>query len=522
MGKSLFLRLISLLLAIAALTPTYAVAQEKPDPVDSITIAELRDHIFFLASDELRGRDTASADFLIAANYAATQFREAGLQPMIADAEGKKSFLQPVKLLWCKLGDGTALTITSAGGKKTLTHPDSVVLFGLSPAHANGFTDVEPVFLGYGISEPEVGWDDYEGLELEGKVGIVVAGAPTKDGKPVLPEDKHRFYLDIGTSANRLLGCAFEHKLAGLILVLDKQSSGLWGWLVRETSGEKLVLAPEEGNAGGFTSLPTSVLVVHTEALAEELRGMGFDPISGGSEYRRGAMEGVRLGCKVVTETRPAECHNVVALLEGSDPALRDEYIVVGAHLDHLGVIEGQVMNGADDNASGSAAVLEVAEAAAMDPPKRSVIFVLYTGEEKGVLGSQFFAGHCGVAQGRIVLDINTDMIGRNSPEFPESILVLVSEKEKTALLAMAKTAAAEIGCDKMDLRLEENDPWSHGVRSDQASFESKGIPWVLVTRGFMQPDYHRPSDDADTINYDKVAWSAKLIYELLRDAGNR
>jgi Zn-dependent M28 family amino/carboxypeptidase len=120
------------------------------------------------------------------------------------------------------------------------------------------------------------------------------------------------------------------------------------------------------------------------------------------------------------------------------------------------------------------------------------------------------------------VLDINTDMIGRNSPEFPESILVLVSEKDKTALLAMAKAAAAEIGCDKMDLRLEENDPWSHGVRSDQASFESKGIPWVLVTRGFMQPDYHRPSDDADTINYDKVAWSAKLIYELLRDAGNR
>ncbi len=224
-----------------------------------------------------------------------------------------------------------------------------------------------------------------------------------------------------------------------------------------------------------------------------------------------------------MTETRPFECHNIVALLEGSDPVLKEEYIVVGAHLDHLGIAaDGQVMNGADDNASGTAAVIEAAEAAAMDPPKRSVIFVLYTVEEKGWLGSAAFVRRtAGVPPEKIVLNINADMVGRNSTRFPESILVLASEKDRQGLLEMIKRATDDIGCPIIDLRLHDSDSGAHAVRGDQINFESEGIPWVLVTRGFMGPDYHRPSDDPETVNYDKVVWSSKLMYALLREAGN-
>ncbi|HUX08328.1 MAG TPA: M28 family peptidase [Acidobacteriota bacterium] len=520
--RRLFFSFIPVIMAAVLLTLAPAVAQEKTDPVESITIAEMRDHIFYLASDALEGRDTASAGYKLAAQYAASQFHAAGLQPLIGDAEGNKSFLQPVKLMWSQLAEGTALVVSSDGEERTYGYPEMMVPAGLAQEHADGFNDVRPVFLGHGIEEPDLGWDDFEGLDVEGRIGIMLEGAPLREGKPVLPEDKHQFYMNIGRSANQRLMSVFNHKMAGVIVVLSPQSDALWNIIVNQSKGEQMVLAPESGE-GGFASLPATVIAMRPETMADEIRAMGVDPSTGEGEYRRGEMEGVRLGFKLATETRPVECRNVVALLEGCDPELKDEYVVVSAHLDHLGVRDnGDIMNGADDNASGSAAVIEAAEAAALDPPKRSVIFVLYTAEEKGLLGSRHFVERTGIPPEKIVLNINADMVGRNSPEFPDSILVLTSEKRRQELLEMVKKVAKEIGCENLDLRLHDEDQWSHGIRSDQSCFEQKDIPYVLVTRGFMQPDYHRPSDDPETINYEKVAWSSKLMYAMLMAEGNR
>jgi Zn-dependent M28 family amino/carboxypeptidase len=213
----------------------------------------------------------------------------------------------------------------------------------------------------------------------------------------------------------------------------------------------------------------------------------------------------------------------VVGLLPGNDPELKDEYIVVTAHLDHVGVRNGAVFNGADDNASGSAAVLEAAEAAALSPGKRSMIFVLLTAEEKGLLGSQAFAPNPPVPIGQIVLNINLDMVGRNSPDFPDVLLAMASENGRAELLQMIREVN-DAGVEApLDWRLNEGpDPHAHVQRSDQMSFMQKGVPAILITRGFMGPDYHEPSDDPETINYEKVVHAARLTLGLALEAANR
>jgi hypothetical protein len=212
---------------------------------------------------------------------------------------------------------------------------------------------------------------------------------------------------------------------------------------------------------------------------------------------------------------------NVVGLVPGTDRVLKDEYIVVTAHLDHVGVRDGEVFNGADDNASGSAAVIEAAEAAGMVPGKRSIIFVLLTAEERGFLGARYFVDNPPVPIEQIVLNINLDMVGRNSPEFPKALLALGSENRRPQLLRLIRNVNREVRAN-LDWRLNEGeDPHSHVQRSDQLAFMQKGIPAILITRGFMGPDYHQPSDDPETINYGKVLQASRLAFGLAVEAAN-
>jgi Zn-dependent M28 family amino/carboxypeptidase len=202
---------------------------------------------------------------------------------------------------------------------------------------------------------------------------------------------------------------------------------------------------------------------------------------------------------------------------------LKEEYIVLHAHLDHLGVASnGQVMNGADDNASGCAVVLEVAEALAMKPTKRSFLFVLFTGEEKGTLGSEWFVDNLPVPREKIVLNAAIDMIGRKSNGMPDVIFVAADGPGKESLFDIAERANASRVHADIDFSLNESDPDGHILRCDLRPFLSKGITSLLFTRGFMSPVYHHPRDDAETLNYDKVAKASRLLYMVLQEAGNR
>ncbi|MGB3863290.1 MAG: M28 family peptidase, partial [Candidatus Aminicenantaceae bacterium] len=216
-------------------------------------------------------------------------------------------------------------------------------------------------------------------------------------------------------------------------------------------------------------------------------------------------------------------CKNVVSILPGTDPQLKEEYIVLHAHLDHLGVnSKGQVMNGADDDASGCAVVLEVAEALAMKPAKRSFIFVLFTGEEKGTLGSEWFVNNLPVPREQIVLSAAVDMIGRKSNRMPDVIYVVAEGAGEESLFEIAKRANESRVQADIDFSLNEKDPDCHIMRCDLRPFLGKNITSLLFTRGFMSPVYHNPRDDADTLNYDKIEKASRLLYLVLAEVGNR
>ncbi len=512
------------LAVVAVLVPASDVrAQGRVrDPLRSITEAELWDHIHYLASDFLEGRDTGEEGYRLAAEYTAIHLGAAGLEPMFADASGAPSYFRPIDFEGANVSGQSAMRTTVGGAEKSYRLGEEFLALQLFSGGELS-TDQTPIFLGYGIEVPEHGWNDYEGMDVSGKIALIVPGTPTRNGEPVLPEEQHRLYGSLGRSANARVMSAVSHGVSTLIVVVDSASTSLWSEVATMMNRPSVRPSPSgSGEEGGTRSSPW-VILIKAEGAVDLLSGTGCDPATGTGSCTPGPLDGVRIALELKQDREPAfHASNVVGLLPGTDPILKDEYIVVTAHLDHVGIRNGQIYNGADDNASGSAAVLEAAEAAAMARVKRSIIFVLLTAEEKGLLGARYFADNPPIPIEQIVLNINLDMVGRNSPGWPESLLAMGSENRRPELLQLIRDVNSRVGAN-LDWRLNEgSDPHGHVQRSDQLAFMQKGIPAILITRGFMGPDYHQPSDDPGTINYPKVVQAARLAYALAVEAANR
>ena len=510
---------VASLFLISLCIPVTISAQEE-DPLYSITRAELRDQIFYLASDELEGRDTGSEGFAIAAWYAVAQFRQSGLEPLIIGKDGEKTFFQPVPFCCYDIGRGSVFTVSSSAGEARYFHADKMLVFRNPGVGKDVFADENPVFLGYGIDDPEIGWSDYENVDVRGRVVFVVGGAPSKDGEPFFSPEKDRFYRTFGRSANARVVWALKHGVSAIVFVPDPEMAANWSGVLSALEERQFTLLLEDNKRVDFPAL----FFMHPDALAEMLKNAGYDWIYGDYDYKPAVLENIKVSCSVEKDNEEEiTCNNIVAMLPGTDPRLKDEYIVVHAHLDHLGInSKGEVMNGADDDASGCAIVLEVAEALAMKPAKRSFIFVLFTGEEKGTLGSDWFVNNLPVPQERIVLNAGVDMIGRKSRDLPDVVFVVAEGAGKENLFDIAKRAnESRVGAD-IDFSLNEKDLDGHIMRCDVRPFLGKNISSLLFTRGFMSPDYHSPSDDAETMNYDKVEKAARLLYLVLAEAGNR
>jgi Zn-dependent M28 family amino/carboxypeptidase len=267
-----------------------------------------------------------------------------------------------------------------------------------------------------------------------------------------------------------------------------------------------------------------AILFMHPDAVTEMLKDAGYDWTYGDHDYKPAALENIKVSCVVERKNEEETiCKNIIALLPGTDPELKEEFIVLHAHLDHLGLnSRGQVMNGADDNASGSAVVLEIAEALAMKPAKRSFIFVLFTGEEKGTLGSEWFMNNLPVSEKQIVLSAAVDMVGRKSTRKPDVIFVIAEGTGKESLLDITRDVNASLIQTDVDFSLNERDPDGHILRCDTSPFLAKNIPSLLFTRGFMSPVYHSAQDDAETLNYDKIENASRLLYAVLAKVANR
>lgn len=486
----------------------------KGSEADVITAAAIRGHVFYLASDDLGGRYMGSPGYETAALYAASQFRAAGLAAVI-EQDGRDTYLQGVPLLRRTAREDLSLVIETADGERTFAEEKDFKWFQGEIFHCED-RRLQVVFAGYGIGEPAAGWDDLEGLDLRGKAVVIMMGAPVRDGKPVLPEALHALYSP-PESAFRKLGTLFHEGAAAVFVVPDRMIIENWEALTSQTRSAHF--ACKERGAGAL-NIP-GLYVMKPEVAAAMFAGQDRVPAGMGGpgmETEAGfELEKVFLTLKSSFQAEELGSWNVVGMVEGTDPALRNSYIVVTAHLDGRAPGEGgEINNAADDDAGGCAAVMEIAEAVALCPPRRSVIFALLTGEEAMCAGSRYFVSHCPVPPGDVAADINLDMIGRTEPssQADRGHYAIGSGEITKEFTRIIK----DVNARTVNWPLKYENVLG---TSDHVVFHAANIPAVNFYSGH-HPDVHEPTDDADRLDYEKAREIARLVYELTVELGNR
>ncbi len=492
-----------------------AAQQGGKDPAASITIAELREHVTYLASDELEGRYLGSRGYELAAEYCAAEFAAAGLEPLGTDGEGNPTFLQAVPILRRRIGEEITLILDTPDSRRTLAHRTDVV-WTRGELYPDPQVPRRMVFAGYGIEQPEHGWNDLEGLDLAGKIAVLLVGAPQRRGKPLLPEDVHDRYDGVPGLYEKMRDMADEGA-AGYLVIADEDI--LPGWDQISTA-----FARNTEIYGGTETVvwDPPFMIIKPEAARAMFARQIFDPLAirgiNLRRYRTFEFEDVTLTVSAEITDQPEESWNVVGCLEGTHPVLKNRYLVLMAHLDHLEPQDGQIMNGADDNASGCTGVLEIAEALAMDPPQRSVIFILFTGEEYGMLGSRHFLNACPVPVDSLEAAVNLDMIGRaeRDPANDRSHYAYNSGTINPELTEILQ----EVNVRTVNWPLKLEDGITADL-SDDMWFRRIGIPAVFFFSGYHR-DLHRPSDDVELLDFERMQAISRLVYHLIRELGNR
>ena len=496
------------------------VAQEaESSPTESITEAEMRDHIFFLASDYMGGRVAPSAEYEIAAQYVATQFASGGVEPLISEEGNISGYFQEVPFEKLEFGEDAKWILNSKTGKKEFIHQvDYKILEGR-------FMPEEPmdvVFAGYGIREPDHGWNDYESIDIEGKIVMVMAGAPVKKGKAVLPDSLHQEYNSMMGLQKKIFPL-FEQRPAAIIVILDKQTSAMIPFDLMPSKLSKEMyryLGPDESEDGFRIPM---IYLVKDEVIRSIFEGQKYDPVNieedGIKKYQTYQLEDISIETQfTVLEKSEISFKNVVGIVKGTDPELSDQFITVGAHLDHVAYPTGEVANGADDDASGCAGVMEIAEAVAKNPPRRSVVFIAYTAEEMGLNGSHYFVNAGPFAIEEIKFNVNLDMIGRTTTENHEtrSHYVIADSKYSSKLAPFIR----EINDETIQYPLIFDFDHRHSGSSDHASYHNAGIPAFFFFSGDHE-DLHSPGDDASKIEYDKAVEISRLAYLITMKLAN-
>ena len=486
----------SLFLTAALLASLLQASGQTTDP--DVTARDLKTHLRYLASDELQGRASGSEGNRKAAEYIVGELRRYGIAP--AGANG--TYFQPFSFTSAvKLGPSNALRLDggSAGPEELKVDVD----FRPLSFSSSGSVEGPLVFAGYGVSAPEKQYDDYEGIDVRGAVVVILRWAP--DG------DSPRGQYVRHTSPREKARTAREKGAAGVIMITgpaDDQDDELI-----KLSFDQVAL----DSGIPFVSMKRSFLLPAFRAAGKELSAVQ-DSIRSAKKPSSFALKGMRASMTTSVQTIRAQTANVVGILEGADPLLKSDYVVLGAHFDHLGwggVGSGSqrpdtiaIHNGADDNASGTSGLLEVAEKFAAHKKElgRSLVFAFFSGEELGTLGSAYYVNNPPVPLAQTVAMLNMDMIGRLNNR---SLTIGGSGTSPawTDLLRRHNQDSA------FSLTLQ---PEGFGP-SDHASFYGKNIPVLFFFTGTHE-DYHKPSDDWDRINYAGEEKIVRLVYSLASD----
>jgi hypothetical protein len=537
---------------LSLLTIAPAAQQSAKGGINSIQQEPLKEWLTYIASDELQGRATYSEGLGLAAGYISSHLAQWGVKP----AGDNSTYLQVVRVLGVRTTSRATVTVEVNGQTRTFNDGDGIT-FPKSMGGKQTVVADQVQFAGYGLTLPAGTHDDYASVDPKGKLVVWLGPSGPKTSESGL---------------FRLLNSAARNRAAiekGAIAAIGPAGAGA-GFGGRGRGGGAPAAAPAatpatgaappapaaagRGRGAAVDDGDFTTVTRYEDKVTPSVTGDDafFEFLFSGSELKyadlkeraakqeplpRFALKGVKVILNVdadYTIVRTRLTHNVVGIVEGSDPKLKDTYVAYGAHYDHVGYREGvgggrggqapanpedRINNGADDDGSGTVAIMAIARAFAQGPrPKRSLLFVWHAGEENGLLGSRYNADYPVVPIDKIVTQLNMDMVGRNRNDDPNqsnTVLVVGSDRISTELDNLNEDANASLA-KPMTMDYEMNDPAdteSIYTRSDHYSYAAKGIPIIFYFTG-LHPDYHAPSDSVDKIIFDKIQRIARLAYE--------
>lgn len=519
--------------------------------LDLIKDADLRSWLTYISSDELEGRATFSEGIGLASSYISQHLREWGVKP----GGDHDSYLQAVKVLGVRSSSRSTLTVEVNGQKKVFKDGEGLDF----PKNVGGkrtFTVDRVEFMGYGLDAPAANHMDYAGKDVKG-AAVVWLGPAGPSGVDAAT------YRRLITGRNR-----YATDQLGALAAIGPALQGFGGG----GGGAAAAPAPAAGGGGGggfggapipradFTTVerldsPLPPAVTAKDELFELLFSAAPEKFAALQEKASKkeplphfALTGVKLTFALDTDYEIVQtqvAHNVVGIIPGSDPKLKDTYVAFGAHYDHVGYAQGEltkgadgtmrragsvgrvtptatedrIWNGADDDGSGTVAMMALAKAFSQGPkPKRSILIVWHVGEERGLWGSRYFADYPTVPLAKIVAQLNIDMIGRNRDDKvseANSVYLVGSDRISTELHKLNIDANASLP-KPLKLDYEMNDPADLEqvyYRSDHYSYAAKGIPITFYTTG-LHADYHANTDEVSKINFEKMTRIVQLVYE--------
>jgi len=515
-----------LLLLVSALIPCTTYSQIVTTGADIITSSDLESYVSFLASPYLKGRKNGSPGLEIAQRYIESNAKLLGLKP----ANGT-SYFQPYSVTKESIDLRKSAITVFPGDSDTISMKDAFYqLFPLDPSDVS--IEGELVFAGYGLNRKEYNYNDFENLATENKILLVMTGAPkSEDGSEYL--FKGTDWSDAGSYYIKLRSLLFSRAKAVLFVPdpksgftsIDEQEPGIASEL-----GSSMSL---KGYSDKKHSLPGMIRIIFiSRNVADELlKGTGktLPEIQKkiDTELRPASFDipGKKVKIEITTSTEEITLNNVAAYIEGSDPVLKNEYVIFSSHADHIGGSGDRINYGADDNASGCAALLSIAEAfqGLEKKPLRSIMFLWVSGEEIGLYGSEYYVNNPLVPIEKTVADLNMDMIGRvksvadSTSDHPMSgpgeVFVITGNQSKQ-LLDIATNVDKELALDFNYSLSGREHPLQLFARSDHYNFVKKDIPVLFFTSG-LHTDYHTPGDVVEKLNFVKMESITEAMFQI-------
>ena len=483
--------------------------------VDAQVVNEnrLRAHLKFLASDELEGRETSFRGQKIAAKYISSHFLKLGLESF----DKENTYLQKFPLIHTTISESSKIIIlrNNQGSENILFGKDFI------PTYAVNDTNIisEVVFAGYGIHSKK-GYSDYDtNYNYKGKIILVLRGASNDSSSKL--RSSSNFFKKLYASQNG----------ATALIIIDEDDEHSFEKSYKENLNNltKGNIYPPQNERKDIpiiliSKAKANKLLFNSNTDVEKL----IEEIKNNQSYKLRELKNLKLNLDIKRNVKNVSGENVLGLLPGADSVLKNEYVIVTAHYDHIGqnLITNDVFNGADDDASGTSSVLELAEIFSKQKPKRSILFMPVSGEEKGLLGSNFYTENPLIPLEKSISNINIDMIGRNDERYDSIksnnyVYVIGSDKlslELDSILVAANKKSAKIFLDyKYN---DDNDPNQFYRRSDHFNFAKNNIPVIFFFNG-THADYHKETDEFEKIDFDALKKRTELIYQTIFDLAN-